>query len=142
MVVLELHYSNCFQNIKSNFSNQVPILQRILMDTVFIHTTNRIFNLGITHIFAFIISHLNNIWVGSEYVRYSQTILTFSWNTQVCQTPHTYSGKVLSKLSLSRFQVHIKELLLKSSSNSWRGLPTWEILRVSSSQVYKTQCWV
>ncbi len=36
MMVLELHYLNCYQNTKSNFSNKVPILQRILMDSVFI----------------------------------------------------------------------------------------------------------
>ncbi len=47
-------------------------------------------------------------YVCSEYARYSQAILTFSWKTWVCQTPHTYSGKVLSKLRLSRFKVHIK----------------------------------
>ena len=39
IMVLELHYLNCYQNTKSNFSNKAPILQSILMDSVFIHTT-------------------------------------------------------------------------------------------------------
>ncbi len=63
------------------------------MDSVFNHTTNKIFNLWITHKFAFLFSHLNNIWVGSEYAKHSQTVLTNSWNTWVHQTPHTYSEK-------------------------------------------------
>ena len=108
MMVLELHNLNCYQNTKSDFSIKVPILQCILMDSAFIHTVNRLFNLGIMHKFAFIISHLNYILVVSEYERYSQTILIFSWKTWVCQAPHTYSGKVLSKLCLSIFKVHIK----------------------------------
>ena len=43
---VELHYLNCYRNTKSDFSIKVHILQCILMDSVFIHTINRLFNLG------------------------------------------------------------------------------------------------